>query len=152
MPGKLHPECIAMARELYRGEIVINGDLFTAQDVNALPPGEGIMLGRGLVANPAMARTLLGGEPLRKEELIHYHDRLLQELTQLYQPDIVFMKLRVVMKHLACCFADTGRLERQLRKSRRLPELLALDQQLFDTCELKLEPAFVPDELRDGQV
>ena len=62
------------------------------------------------------------------------------------------MKLRVVMKHLACCFADTGRLERRLRKSRRLDELLEADRLLFDTCELKAEPAFVPDELRNGEV
>lgn len=77
-PGQIHPECLDMVRQLFQGQIIINGDLFTRQEVDALPCGEGVMLGRGLVANPAMARVLAGGDPLRKEELIHYHDRMLQ--------------------------------------------------------------------------
>lgn len=152
-PGTVHMECWQAACEAYPGEKVFNGDLFTRGEVEELlrvsPEGTGIMLGRGLVAQPALARELAGGKPLQLEELIRFHDRLTEELSALYQPDIVFMKLRVVMKHLACCFDCPPKLEKQIRKARRLPELLETDRRLFGSCPLKGEPAFVPDELRD---
>lgn len=145
-------ECWQAACESYPGELVFNGDLFTAEQVHQLaeacPRLGGVMLGRGLVANPALARLVNGGAPLQKQEIIRFHDRMAEELQKLYQPNIVFMKLRIVMKHLECCFADTGKLEKQIRKSRSLPELLEIDRRLFETCALKPEPAFVPDELR----
>lgn len=147
-PGTIHRECWQVACERYPGELVFNGDLFTPEEVAALlqdsPRTAGVMLGRGLVAQPALARMLKGGEPLRREELVRFHDRLVQELSQVYEPNIVFMKLRVVMKHLACCFADTGKLEKEIRKSRRLDELLDTDRRLFERCGLKELPAFVP--------
>ena len=151
-PGTVHMECWQAACERFPGELVYNGDLFGPDDVTRLlescPREVGLMLGRGLVAVPSLARTLRGGAPLQKEELARFHDSLLRELSAVYQPDIVFMKLRVVMKHLECCFADTGRLAVEIRHARRLDELLTVDRRLFDTRPLKAEPRFVPDELR----
>ena len=66
-PGKLHPDCAALARQLFSGPLVVNGDIFTTADAEAALPGCGLMLGRGLVAQPAMARQLNGGAPLQKE-------------------------------------------------------------------------------------
>lgn len=150
-PGTVEHAAWLHACESYPGRLVFNGDLFTPADVAQLlqtSHADGVMLGRGLVANPALARVLGGGAALQKQELVHFHDRLAQELQQQYQPDIVFMKLRVVMKHLACCFEGADKLEKQIRKTRRLEDLLSVDACLFDTCELKPTPAFVPDELR----
>lgn len=148
-PGTLHMECWQAAREAYPGELIYNGDLFTPTDiarmeVSASRP-DGVMLGRGLVANPALARIASGGAPLKKEELVRFHDRLLEEMESMYQPDIVFMKLRVVMKHIGCCFAGAEKVEKQIRKSRKLAELLEVDRRLFAEYGLKPEPAYVPE-------
>lgn len=155
-PGTIHRECWQMAREIYHGEMVFNGDLFSKEDIQSFqkddPLLSGVMLGRGLVANPALARETLGGEPITKEEIVRFHAVLTDEMLKMYQPNIVFMKMRVVMKHLACCFDETKKLEKQIRKSRTLEELLAVDRQLFDTCELKEKPCFIPDELRKQEL
>lgn len=151
-PGTIHMECWQEACETFKGELIFNGDLFSKEQVNQLlsasPNAGGIMLGRGLVANPALAREVNGGEKLKKEELIAFHDRLSEELLTLYQPDIAFMKLRVVMKHIACCFGDAGKIEKKIRKSRNLNELLDVDKMLFECCNLKENPVFIPDEIR----
>jgi len=152
-PGTVHRECWAAACESGLTNLVFNGDLFTSEEaeafLSAYPGTAGLMLGRGLVSNPALARMLQGGSAPTVPELVHFHDRLVQELSALYQPDIVFMKLRVVMKHIACCFDHAERIEKQIRKSRRLDELLAADRMLFTACPLKAVPAFVPDGLRE---
>ena len=154
-PDKLHRDVLKETVMRFPGEVIVNGDLFRVTDIQEMKTEYGdvsVMTGRGLVANPALARMSGGGDGLRKEEVIRFHDRLEEELSREYSPDIVFMKLRVVMKHLACCFENTGKLEKKIRKSRRLAELLETDRILFDTCELKQEPCFIPDELRNGEV
>lgn len=154
-PDQLHRELLEETVRRFPGKVIVNGDLFSRNDPEEISDQYGtdsVMLGRGLVANPALARIIAGGEPLRKEEVIRFHDRLEEEMSKEYSPDIVFMKLRVVMKHLACCFAETGKLEKKIRKSRNLRELLETDRTLFEQCELKKDPCFVPDERRNGEV
>ena len=155
-PGTIHPDCWQAACETYPVPLVYNGDLFSVREMEALlrrsPEGIGLMLGRGLVAQPAMARVFHGGAALQVAELVRFHDLLVREWSQLYDDRVVMMKLRVVMKHLECCFTSTGRLPRQIRKARTLSELLEADHKLFNTCQLKPEPMFVPDELRETEL
>lgn len=150
-PGTIHRECWQAAAEAWPGDLVLNGDLFTPADVSEIlqlfPRVSGVMLGRGLVAVPSLARELQGGPPLQKEEIVHFHNRLLEELLKEYPAHTAFMKLRVIMKHLACGFAETGKLEREIRRADSLNELLDADARLFARCALKPRPAFVPDEI-----
>lgn len=151
VPGTIHPECWQAACESYPGELVFNGDLFThaqaEKRLQASPCAAGLMLGRGLVVNPALARELNGGEKLKKEELIHFHDRLVQELSGDYPAWTVFNKLRIVMKYMACAFENAGKLQKKIHKSSGLNELLDIDQILFETCELKDPPLFETGDL-----
>jgi len=149
-PGTIHSECLDAAYHTCQIPLIINGDLFSPSDVkdalDAAPDKTGIMLGRGLVSNPAMARLLSGGVPLSTCELTHFHNRLVEEFSGRYQQDIVFMKLRVVMKHIACCFRDASKMQKRIRKSRKLSELLETDSILFNEYTLKDEPYFTPDD------
>lgn len=150
-PGKIHPECFQAARESYPGALVFNGDLFSAaqaEDRLKESPGiAGLMLGRGLIANPALARELSGGAGLKKEELVRFHDHLTRTLSGEYPAWTVFNKLRIVMKYMACAFEHAGKLQKKIHKSNSLSELLEIDQRLFDTCELKNPPVFEPGDL-----
>ena len=144
-PGTVHPDCITAALSMFPGEVVVNGDLFTPDEVNAAS-GSSVMLGRGLIANPALARMALGGEKLTVEELVHYHDALLQGLSDWYEPNIVFMKLRVIMKHIACCFDDAASSAKKIRKARNLSALLEADRQLLQEHTLSPQPCFDPTD------
>lgn len=96
----LHPR---VRREQYRGvphreyysaalskcpyPVCYNGDIFTGADYDALCAGlsadplpiPAVMLGRGLVSNPAMIAELRGGEPLTKAELSAFADALCED-------------------------------------------------------------------------
>ena len=95
----LHPR---IGKQQYKGEadresfaafysecahpLVYNGDLLTVDDIRkveeAYPRLEGVMLGRGLLANPALARAFADGTTLSSQELLDkvrvFHTRLLQ--------------------------------------------------------------------------
>lgn len=154
-PGIIHRECWQAACETYPGELIYNGDVFTgtqARDVLAASERPvGLMLGRGLVAQPALARELCGGALLASDELRRFHDALADALRAKYNERIAFMKLRVVMKHIACCFEDASTYELDIRKTQTLDQLLETDQRLFDECLLKFMPAYIPDELRRNE-
>lgn len=122
--GPLHPETFALARERMHCPLVYNGDLFTLEDCRQLavecPELTAAMIGRGLLANPAMAQELHGGEGLTIAALREFHDRLCDAYAQRYQPDQVHCRLREVMKYMACCFEGAQKPRKAIRKAANL--------------------------------
>lgn len=61
-----------------RNKVCYNGDIFTPSDYHIIterfPQIDSIMLGRGVIANPALAREIKIGNALTKEELKRFHD------------------------------------------------------------------------------
>ena len=60
--------------------VCYNGDITTPAQLKALeaefPNLSGIMVGRGIIADPALLRQAVGGAPASKEELRGYLDEL----------------------------------------------------------------------------
>ena len=60
--------------------VAYNGDIFGTDDMAALleayPETRHVMLGRGILSNPALARMLNGGQAATAAELKHFHDKL----------------------------------------------------------------------------
>ena len=71
--GVTHPEAFGAALRKPLPHPVYNGDLRTPGDVTSLtgryPETEAVMIGRGLLADPALARQLRGGARADREEL-----------------------------------------------------------------------------------
>lgn len=123
-----------------------NGDLNTAAQCRALlgeyPGVSAIMLGRGLVTNPALVRELRGGAPLSLEELREYHDSLYAAYTAEWPPSAVLGHMREIMDYICCCFEDPKRIRKALRKARSLADYEGAARRLFDECALREEPEF----------
>ncbi len=64
----------------YEGPLCYNGGLVTSRGAaefgEKYPSVEKLMIGQGLLANPALARQIKGGAPLEREELKGFHDTL----------------------------------------------------------------------------
>ena len=64
----------------YEGPLCYNGGLVTARGTvefgEKYPTVDKLMIGQGLLANPALARQIKGGAPLEREELKGFHDTL----------------------------------------------------------------------------
>ena len=62
--GTVHQDAFDRALAVYPGRLVYNGDLFTAADAafqGRYPQVDTVMVGRGLMADPALGRRLRGG-------------------------------------------------------------------------------------------
>lgn len=149
----IHPRVM---RQLYRGQadreafarylpqcaapVCYNGDLTTPEELAALkarfPTLSGVMVGRGLVADPALLRRAAGGPAMTKPELRGYVEQLYQGYTQLFgSAGCAVSRMKAHWQYLLPHFAGCDRLEKQLRKAREPWEYQVLVDQLF-TLEL----------------
>ena len=112
--------------------LVYNGDLCTLEDIHQLhvrfPKLKGIMLGRGLLANPALALEYRNGQAMDNRELLNRTADMLRQIRDQYSKTIeggdaqLLQKLKTAWKYL---LPD---LDKKLRKAiLKAPTLTAYD-------------------------
>ena len=117
--GTLHLEAFRMAAER-KPPLVYNGDIFSAADAAAIQaefPGMPMMLGRGLVCNPALAQEVCGGAPLEKTAFRAFHDALWDAYRRDRPLDQAHSRMRELMIYMSCAFADADKSAKNVRKS-----------------------------------
>ena len=134
--AKAYPNC--------RLPLCYNGDLYTAEDCAAItqqfPALEGIMLGRGLVGDPALARKVRGGPSADLESLRAFHDQLYESYCQSFQSRRnAMMRMKELWFYLIGLFEDDGKHGKALRKARDDKEFEAQAQNIFRNLPLKTE-------------
>ena len=117
--GTLHLETFRMAAE--KGlPLVYNGDLFTSAGCAAIQveyPGMPMMLGRGLVCDPALAREACGGATLSILEFRAFHDALWDAYRRDRPLDQAHSRMRELMIYMSCCFENAEKAAKNVRKS-----------------------------------
>ena len=145
----IHPRVM---RQQYRGQadraafaaalprctmpVCYNGDVTTAAQLHALeeefPALSGIMVGRGLIADPALFRRARGGAPAAKEELRGYLTDLYHGYTELFgSAGCAISRMKGHWFYLIRCFAGAEKLEKQLKKLREPWEYEVVVNQIF---------------------
>ena len=123
--------------------VAYNGDIFSLDDYNALvaayPQTRHVMIGRGIVANPALARMIRGGAGLTHEELERFHDELYQAYTDDMGGNAVF-RMKEWWGYAERSFADPSSVHRIMRKTRRADEYEAAARKIFSTEKLADSP------------
>ena len=125
--------------------VAYNGDIFTQDDYGALlaayPQTRHVMLGRGILVNPALAREIRGGESLALTELKLFHDKLYETYTNDMGGNAVF-RMKEWWSYAKCAFADPSSVHRTIRKLRRADEYETAARRIFSTEKLADSPRF----------
>ena len=145
----VHPRVM---RQLYRGQadrdtfeaalpackapVCYNGDITTPADLAALAarwPGlEGLMAGRGLIADPALFRKGRGGPAAAREELRGYFAELYAGYTAAFgSPQAAISRMKAHWHEAIALFKGADKLEKQLKKLRDPWEYEVTVSQLF---------------------
>ena len=129
-------------------KVVYNGDLFTAADCEKhqadCPKTTALMLGRGLICNPALAQTLKGGAVITKETFVAFHDALMQAHADFHPRNVVFGRMKEFMKYAVCSFENFEKPRKRLRKAANMDAYLDAVHQLFDEYEISETPGYEP--------
>lgn len=145
----IHPRVM---KQLYRGQadraafaaalpecrmpVCYNGDVTTPEALHALeaefPQLSGIMVGRGLIADPALFRRAQGGAPASREELRGYCDDLYHGYTEAFgAASCAVSRMKAHWFYLIHRFEGADPLEKPLRKAREGWEYETVVNQIF---------------------
>lgn len=125
--------------------VAYNGDINDTDDLAALlrdyPATSHVMVGRGLLANPALVRMFRGGERADAAELKRFHDRLFEEYEREIGGNAVF-RMKEWWAYARCSFANPQAVVRRVRKTRRVEEYLSAVEAVFASEPLAESPRY----------
>ncbi len=107
--------------------VCYNGEIKSVTDYDRIykqfPEISSVMIGRGLIENPALARELKGGLPAQIEEVKAFHDELLQGYIQLMEGerDVLF-KMKDLWTYMSRLFRNREEVLNSIRRSRNVAE------------------------------
>ena len=100
--GRTHPEAFALALRKGIPHPGYNGDIRTAEAMEQLlqlcPATEAVMIGRGLLADPALARRLRGGAAASREELEAWYNTLYRGWKDRFGETIALGRIKKLME------------------------------------------------------
>ncbi|MBE5823948.1 MAG: tRNA-dihydrouridine synthase family protein [Butyrivibrio sp.] len=143
--GQARIEDFKRAVEVYResggkAEIIYNGDVNSVEEnsriISECLEISGVMIGRGLLSNPALVRELKGGEKLKPQELKTYLRKLYDAYSEYIPEDRnVIFKMLEHWAFLHDHFKGCDKQLKTIRKSRSKGEYQAAVNDIFAKCE-----------------
>lgn len=139
--GTPHKDIFEAAMAVKEFPVCYNGDIFSKADYEQLVQQfltlDRIMIGRGLLQNPALAREIQGGAPLTKEEVRAYHDELYARYQQVMFGDKnLLFKMKEFWVYQMESFNDTVKATKKIRKAQRAYQYEEAVNELFEKCDL----------------
>jgi len=126
--------------------VVLNGDLFSPEAVRSslasFPKASAVMLGRGIVGNPALAQELSAGEALTRESLTHFHSKLCEAYLATGNSVLALVRMRMIAYYMASCFEDPHKPWKLIRKARTFNEYQEGAKMLFEEREMVKAPYY----------
>lgn len=96
-----------------------------------------VMLGRGVLTNPALFGEIRDTQALTKQRLWEFHERLLADYSQEMSGERnVLFKMKELWFYLAWSFENSEKYEKKIRKAQHLSDYRLVVRQLFTELEL----------------
>lgn len=135
-------EMFETALEESRNPLCYNGDINSVSDADRLqerfPQTDAIMMGRGVLADPSLARQIKGGRRADKEELRRFHDLLYSGYCEEMSGDrTILYKMKELWFYLADIFADSKKYVKKIKKAEKCAVYEKIVEEMFRECEPK---------------
>lgn len=129
------------AVNISKNPVCYNGNIFTVQDyekfTKEFPQIDKIMIGRGLICNPALVAEILGISQISKEILKEFHNRVYREFKEMYSGDKhILFRMKELWCYMICLFQDSDKHRKKIMKSKYLLEYEAAVDSIFRACEI----------------
>lgn len=139
--GKPRLEAFAEAVRMCKMPLCYNGDIFSVEDyeriMDTFPEIDRIMVGRGLIANPALIAEIKGQDRRNKELMKLYHDRLLAAYQEEMSGDRdTLFKMKELWFYMGQMFEDADKQLKKIKKTTKMQEYKAAVDKLFAEAAL----------------
>ena len=134
-------EMFELALAKSKNMLCYNGDINSVSDADRLeerfPQVDCIMMGRGVLADPALGRQLKGGGRADKEELRQFHDMIYSGYCEEMSGDrTILYKMKELWFYLADIFADSKKYAKKIKKAEKCAVYEKIIEEMFWECEL----------------
>ena len=136
--GDVDMEMFRYALENSKNSLVFNGNLRNLSEVKdfekEFPQIEAVMIGRGLIGNPAML------EPGGQKKLEAFHDDLLETyIAEFGGARNAMFRMKENWRHMICMFDGTEKLWKKLRKCTDVTEYRSIVREIFHSLPMHEE-------------
>jgi len=100
------------------------------------------MIGRGLIANPALAEEYFGTDVLTRGRLYAFHERLYAGYAETMPKNVLLVRMCAIMEYIGCCFEDASKALKAVRKAKDNAAYRAAVDSLFDNCALSSQHGY----------
>lgn len=135
-------EMFSWASNESKAPVCYNGNLFTLKDyknfTKSFPDVDTIMLGRGMIANPALAQDILSQmNTLTLDMLKEFHYRLYMDFQNYLSGAVnVLFRMKELWSYMGFLFSDSEKCRKKIWKSQNFSEYEAAVKSLFEDHEL----------------
>ena len=124
--------------------VCYNGDLITVEGVQRIeeryPHIEGMMLGRGLVGDPALVQKLQGGPAAHKTQLRAMHDKIYEGYCSAFGSQRnAMMRMKELWYYHIALFDNSEPWEKKLKKVTEPQRYAQIVNAIFDQLELRAQ-------------
>lgn len=118
-----------------------NGDIFTLDDYNkftiAFPKVESVMLGRGLLANPALISLIKNNIDVDKRLLNDFHDEVFNKYREIFIDDKnAITRMKELWGYMIYMFSYNGLYSKKIKEARNFDDYNEVVSQLFSEQEI----------------
>lgn len=120
--GEPDMDAFDKAYSLAKMPICYNGNIFTVESYNKIkekyPNLEGVMLGRGAIANPGLFREINTGVKTTTEEIVEFSIKLMEDYNNLYKTDkFTLNKLKEVWMYMIWNYPGEEKILKEIKKA-----------------------------------
>ena len=120
-----------------KNPICYNGDIFTKHDAinfqNDFPQINAIMMGRGIIKNPAIISNIKSDFTLTKNTLKDFHDELFFKYTALYESENNAMfRMKELWSHMISLFDNSDKLIKNINKCKNPKNFSSITDDVFN--------------------
>lgn len=145
--GKPHMEIFAKAVSESKNSLCYNGNLFTAADIREFqkqfPGVKRIMLGRGLIGNPALLEMVKEDSPMNEEKFRQFHEKIVSRYGEVLcgEKDVLF-RMKELWFYMGHLFSEPEKYLKKIKKSNRLSEYEEVVERLLQEQKILPEAGF----------
>ena len=123
--NKPNLEVFKEAISLSKNPVCYNGDIFTLEDHNKLietfKEVDKIMLGRGILANPALMNEILNNEFMDKKVLKEFHDEIFNKYREVFNEDRNAMfRMKELWGYMIYMFSNNKKYAKKIKKAQKV--------------------------------
>lgn len=145
--NKPNRDAYGLALEISKAKVCYNGDIFTVSDYERLlkeyPKTERIMLGRGMLCNPALLSQIKGSGQLTTECIRAFHDRLYNDYRAIIPGDVnTLFKMKELWNYMQYLFENREKYVKKIRKAQRAADYESAVRIMFAECRFREDAGF----------